>query len=192
MPPLGPARRILDCRPNFLHWRIDAPNGGTAVFDRPQAASILSILPEILSDAHCTCHHRRNDRRSHLRMDACGDREESWPQDRKEVGATIFGSDQIPLPIPAPDGRSNSTQHLRSKEQAVTRSHSPARFDVPGDEQHRRIVDAIHDHGWSEQDNFFPPDLTLALALECSALATAGTLTLALVGQGAARSLQPD
>ena len=53
-------------------------------------------------------------------------------------------------------------------------------------------MDAIHDHGWSEQDNFFPPDLTLALALECAALATAGTLTLALVGQGAARSLQPD
>jgi SM-20-related protein len=74
----------------------------------------------------------------------------------------------------------------------VTRSHSPARFDAPGDEQHRRIVDAIRDHGWSEQDNFFPPDLTLALALECAALATAGTLTLALVGQGAARSLQPD
>jgi SM-20-related protein len=47
-------------------------------------------------------------------------------------------------------------------------------------------VDAIHDHGWSEQDNFFPPDLTLALALECAALATAGTLTLARVSHGAA------
>lgn len=74
----------------------------------------------------------------------------------------------------------------------MTRSHSPARFDAPGDDQHRHIVDAIHDHGWSEQDNFFPPDLTLALALECAALATAGTLTLARVSQGAARSLQPD
>jgi hypothetical protein len=60
MPPLRPARRILDCRPNFLHWRIDAPSGGKAVFDRPQAASILSILLEILSDAHCTCHPRPN------------------------------------------------------------------------------------------------------------------------------------
>ncbi|MCX4150074.1 MULTISPECIES: 2OG-Fe(II) oxygenase [Paraburkholderia] len=74
----------------------------------------------------------------------------------------------------------------------MTRSHSPALFDAPGDEQHRRIVDAINDHGWTEQDNFFPPDLTLALALECAELATAGMLTLALVGQGAARSLQPD
>src|SRR6266702_3891155 len=60
MPPLGPSRRILDCRPTFLPWRIDAPNGGKAVFDRPQAASMLSILLEILSDAHCTCHHRRH------------------------------------------------------------------------------------------------------------------------------------
>ncbi|CAB3732072.1 hypothetical protein LMG22037_05671 [Paraburkholderia phenoliruptrix] len=74
----------------------------------------------------------------------------------------------------------------------MTRPHSPARLDAPGDDQHRRIVDAIHDHGWSEQDNFFPPDLTLALALECAALSTAGTLTLARVSQGAARSLQPD
>jgi SM-20-related protein len=85
-----------------------------------------------------------------------------------------------------------STQHFRSKEQAVTRSHSPAHFDASGDERHRRIVDAVHDHGWSEQDNFFPPDLTLALALECAALAAAGTLTLARVSQGAASSLQPD
>ncbi|WP_429254526.1 2OG-Fe(II) oxygenase [Paraburkholderia sp. GAS334] len=85
-----------------------------------------------------------------------------------------------------------STQHLRSKEQAVTRSHSPAHFDASGDERHRRIVDAVHDHGWSEQDNFLPPDLTLALALECAALAAAGMLTLARVSQGAASSLQPD
>ncbi|CAG4897574.1 2OG-Fe(II) oxygenase [Paraburkholderia saeva] len=74
----------------------------------------------------------------------------------------------------------------------MTRSHSPACFDTPGDEQHQRIVDAIHDHGWSEQDNFFPPGLTLALGLECAALATAGMLTFAGVSQGAARSLQPD
>jgi hypothetical protein len=50
----------VDCRPNFLHWRIDAPNGGKAVFDSPQAASMISILLEILSDAHRTCHHRQN------------------------------------------------------------------------------------------------------------------------------------
>lgn len=74
----------------------------------------------------------------------------------------------------------------------MTRSHPPARFDAPGDEYHRRIVDAIHDHGWSEQDNFLPPDLTLALALECAALAAAATLTMARVGHGAAGSLQRD
>ncbi|CAE6824717.1 2OG-Fe(II) oxygenase [Paraburkholderia haematera] len=74
----------------------------------------------------------------------------------------------------------------------MTRSHSPACFDAPGDERHQRIVDAIHDHGWSEQDNFISPNLTLALGLECTALARAGMLTLAGVSQGAARSLQPD
>ncbi|KDP84674.1 2OG-Fe(II) oxygenase [Cupriavidus sp. SK-3] len=74
----------------------------------------------------------------------------------------------------------------------MTRSHPPARFDAPGDEYYRRIVDAIHDHGWSEQDNFLPPDLTLALALECAALAAAATLTMARVGHGAAGSLQRD
>ncbi|WP_438390707.1 2OG-Fe(II) oxygenase [Caballeronia sp. DA-9] len=57
---------------------------------------------------------------------------------------------------------------------------------------HRHIVDAMHEHGWSEQDIFLPPELTVALALECAALATAGTLTLARVGQGAARTLQPE
>lgn len=74
----------------------------------------------------------------------------------------------------------------------MNRSHSPAHFDAPGDEGHQRILDALHDHGWSEQDNFLPPDLTLSLALECAALAAAGTLTLARVSQGAARSLRPD
>ncbi|MFM0014356.1 2OG-Fe(II) oxygenase [Paraburkholderia sediminicola] len=74
----------------------------------------------------------------------------------------------------------------------MNRSYSPARSDVPGDEGHRRIVDDLHLHGWSEQDNFFPPDLTLALALECTTLAAAGMLTLARVSQGAARSLQPN
>jgi SM-20-related protein len=52
-------------------------------------------------------------------------------------------------------------------------------------------VDAVHDHGWSEQDDFFPPDLTLALAAECTALAAAGALELARVGQGATRSWRP-
>ncbi|MGA9916211.1 MAG: 2OG-Fe(II) oxygenase [Paraburkholderia sp.] len=73
----------------------------------------------------------------------------------------------------------------------MTRSHSPAHFDAAGDEPHQRIVGAIHDRGWSEQDNFLPPNLTLALGLECAALATAGMLTFARVSQGAASSLQP-
>jgi hypothetical protein len=58
IPPLGPARRILECRPNSLHWRLDAPYGGKAVFDLLQVAPILNILLKILSDTHCTRHHR--------------------------------------------------------------------------------------------------------------------------------------
>jgi SM-20-related protein len=73
----------------------------------------------------------------------------------------------------------------------VTRSHAPAHSDVSGNERHQHIVDAVHDHGWSEQDDFFPPDLTLALASECTALAASGMLVQARVSQGAARSLQP-
>ena len=73
----------------------------------------------------------------------------------------------------------------------MIRSHPPAHSDASGDDLHRHIVDAVHEHGWSEQDIFLPPDLTLALALECAALAAAGTLTPARVSQGAARSLQP-
>jgi SM-20-related protein len=79
-----------------------------------------------------------------------------------------------------------------TKEQAMNRSYSPEHSIAPGDEGHRRIVDALRDYGWSEQDNFLPPDLTLSLALECAALVAAGTLTLARISQGAARSLQPD
>ena len=74
----------------------------------------------------------------------------------------------------------------------MNRTHSSTHSDAPGDEGHRRILDALHDHGWSEQDNFLSPELTLALALECSALAAAGTLALARISQGAARLLRPD
>jgi SM-20-related protein len=81
-------------------------------------------------------------------------------------------------------------QHRCSKEQTVNCTHSSAHSDAPGDEEHRRILDALHDFGWSARDNFLPPDLTLSLALECAALAAAGTLTLARISQGAARSLQ--
>jgi SM-20-related protein len=75
---------------------------------------------------------------------------------------------------------------------ALIRSHSPAHLDAAGDERHRRIVDTLHEHGWSAQDNFLQADLTLALALECTALAAAGSLTLAQVSRGAARALQPS
>jgi SM-20-related protein len=54
------------------------------------------------------------------------------------------------------------------------------------------IVDAVQEHGWSEQDSFLPAELTRALALECAARAAAGALTPARVSQGAAQSLQPD
>jgi SM-20-related protein len=74
----------------------------------------------------------------------------------------------------------------------VIRSHLPAHVDASGDEGYRRIAAALHDHGWSEQDDFFPPDLTLALASECAALEAAGALTLARVSQGADRSLRPE
>ncbi|WP_144156474.1 2OG-Fe(II) oxygenase [Paraburkholderia sp. BCC1885] len=71
---------------------------------------------------------------------------------------------------------------------APSSTHSSA----PADEAYRRILDALHDHGWSEQDNFLAPDLTLSLALECATLAAAGTLAWARISQGAARSRQPE
>jgi SM-20-related protein len=74
----------------------------------------------------------------------------------------------------------------------VTRSLSPALSDAYANDLHRHIVDAVHEHGWSEQDVFLPPELTIALARECMALAAAGSLTRARVSQGAARLLQPD
>jgi SM-20-related protein len=74
----------------------------------------------------------------------------------------------------------------------VNRTHSPAHSDVPADEGHPLILDALHDHGWSQQDNFLSPELTLSLALECAGLAAAGTLALARVSQGAARSVNRE
>jgi SM-20-related protein len=74
----------------------------------------------------------------------------------------------------------------------VNLTHSSAHPDATGDEGHRRILDALHEHGWSEQDNFLPPDLTLSLAQECAALEASGTFASARISQGAARSLQPD
>jgi len=75
---------------------------------------------------------------------------------------------------------------------ALIRSHSPAHCDAAGGERYRRIVDTLHEQGWSAPDSFLPPDLTLTLAQECTALAAAGSLTLAQVSRGAARALQPS
>lgn len=111
---------------------------------------------------------------------------------RKKSVLLSFAQIWLPLPIPASDARSNFHPAPSFEGTGSDPITPPARSDATGDEHHRRIVDAIHDHGWSEQDNFLPPDLTLALALECAALAAAGTLTMARVGHGAARSLQRD
>jgi SM-20-related protein len=70
--------------------------------------------------------------------------------------------------------------------------HLPTHIDAFGDEGNHRIAMALHDHGWSEQEDFFPPDLTLALASECMALEASGALTPARVSQGLDRSFQPD
>ena len=84
------------------------------------------------------------------------------------------------------------TQHLHPKEYPVVRSHLPVPVMARADEGHRRIAAALHDQGWSEQDDFFPADLTLALASECAALEATGALALARVSQGVDRSLRPD
>jgi SM-20-related protein len=77
-------------------------------------------------------------------------------------------------------------------EQAVTRMLLPAHSETRADELHRQIADAVHKHGWAEHDAFLPPELVVTLAQECAALAAAGSLTRAGVGQGAARTLQPE
>ncbi|CAB3790933.1 2OG-Fe(II) oxygenase [Pararobbsia alpina] len=75
----------------------------------------------------------------------------------------------------------------------MSRSHlAAAHVDAPGDEGYQRIAAALHDHGWSEQDDFLPPDLTRALASECAALEAAGALMQARVSQGTDRSLRPE
>jgi len=77
-------------------------------------------------------------------------------------------------------------------EQAVTRLLSPTHSETSADDVHRYIADAVHQHGWAEHDAFLPPELVVALAQECAALAAAGSLTRAGVGHGAARTLQPE
>lgn len=69
---------------------------------------------------------------------------------------------------------------------------SPAVPSSTGPWLHQDALDDLAEHGWSQQNQFLPPELTLALAAECRALAAAGALELAAVGRAAAQVLRPD
>jgi SM-20-related protein len=68
---------------------------------------------------------------------------------------------------------------------------SSAYPDATIDTPLRRIIDDLHDRGWSEQDGFLSPALMHALETECMASAKNGMLAMARVGLGATSSLQP-
>jgi len=53
-----------------------------------------------------------------------------------------------------------------------------------------RIVDDLAEYGWSRQELFLPPALTLQLADECRQRALAGTLAPAGVGRGPAQEVR--
>ncbi|MET1080337.1 MAG: 2OG-Fe(II) oxygenase [Pseudomonas sp.] len=53
-----------------------------------------------------------------------------------------------------------------------------------------RIAADLAEQGWSRQDLFLTPDLTLELAAECHRRAAQGDLSAAGVGRGAAQGLQ--
>ncbi|NRR32497.1 2OG-Fe(II) oxygenase [Oxalobacteraceae bacterium] len=57
---------------------------------------------------------------------------------------------------------------------------------------HQLTLDELATQGWSQQNHFLPPELTLALAAECRALAASGVLGFAGVGRGAGQTLRPD
>lgn len=57
---------------------------------------------------------------------------------------------------------------------------------------HQLTLDDLAAHGWSQQNQFLPEELTVALAAECRALAAGGALDFAGVGRDAARTLRPD
>lgn len=57
---------------------------------------------------------------------------------------------------------------------------------------HQLTLDDLAAHGWSQQYQFLPEELTLALAAECRAYAAAGVLTFAGVGRDTGRKLRPD
>lgn len=53
-----------------------------------------------------------------------------------------------------------------------------------------QIADDLVTHGWSQQPNFLPASLTLALAAECRTLADNSKLTPAGVGRGAGQAIR--
>jgi SM-20-related protein len=69
---------------------------------------------------------------------------------------------------------------------------SPAIPFLTGPWLHQSTLDDLAAHGWSQQNQFLPEELTLALAAECRALASSGMLSLAAVGSGATAMLRPD
>lgn len=52
-------------------------------------------------------------------------------------------------------------------------------------------LDQLAQHGWSQQNDFLSPALTLALAAECRQHARTGSLLPAATGRGAGQTLQP-
>ncbi|MGY2402611.1 2OG-Fe(II) oxygenase [Pseudomonas sp. SDO5271_S396] len=54
----------------------------------------------------------------------------------------------------------------------------------------QRIVDDLAEKGWSQQDDFLPQALTLALAAECRKRAAQGELAPAAVGRGLAQEIR--
>lgn len=68
----------------------------------------------------------------------------------------------------------------------------PASASPTGPWLHQITLDDLATHGWSQQNQFLPEELTLALASECRALAASGALDFAAVGRGAAQTLRPE
>jgi SM-20-related protein len=73
----------------------------------------------------------------------------------------------------------------------LLRPELPMHADAPVSARHRAIADDLDGRGWSIRHRFLSTELTRALALECSALVSDGTLQPAYVGQGATRVLRP-
>ncbi|MES2257027.1 MAG: 2OG-Fe(II) oxygenase [Pseudomonadota bacterium] len=69
---------------------------------------------------------------------------------------------------------------------------SPAIPFTTGPWLHQLTLDNLSTYGWSQQNQFLPQDLTVALAAECRALAAGGVLDFAAVGRGAAQALRPE